>query len=180
MQRNIAYRLSSSRIKVSFAFCEMPINKHQQDFIYSRFLSTDFCCPELIDDPSIDAVYIPLPNGLHYEWALKSIKAGKHVLLEKPSTSNAEEAALLFRHELLKQPNAPVLLEAFHSRFHPAWQAFLSLLDPPNITSAHASMVLWNGTFPNDDIRFIYDLSGGTLMDLGTYMVLSLRQMLGT
>lgn len=180
MQRNIAYRLSSSRIKVSFAFCEMPINKHQQDFIYSRFLCTDFCYPELIDDPSIDAVYIPLPNGLHYEWALKSIKAGKHVLLEKPSTSNAEEAASLFRHELLKQPNAPVLLEAFHSRFHPAWQAFLSLLDPPNITSAHASMVLWDGTFPNDDIRFIYDLSGGTLMDLGTYMVLSLRQMLGT
>ena len=135
---------------------------------------------DLIDDPAIDAVYIPLPNGLHYEWAIKSIKAGKHVLLEKPSTSNASEAASLFRHELLKQPNAPVLLEAFHIRFHPAWQYFLSLLDPPNITSAHSSMLLWKGIFPNDDIRFIYSLAGGSLMDVGTYNILTLRQMLGT
>jgi predicted dehydrogenase len=124
---------------------------------------------ELIDDPSIDAIYIPLPNGLHYEWALKSIKAGKHVLLEKPSTSNAVEAASLFRHEILKQPKAPVLLEAFHPRFHPAWNTFCLLLDPPNITSAHASFALFKGFFPNDDIRFVYDLSGGALMDLGTY-----------
>lgn len=135
---------------------------------------------ELIDDPTIDAIYIPLPNGLHYEWAIKSIKAGKHVLLEKPSTSNATEAASLFRHEILKQSNAPILLEAFHVRFHPTWQYFLSLLDPPNITSAQSSMLIWPGMFPNDDIRFIYDLGGGTLMDLGTYNVLTLRQMLGT
>jgi hypothetical protein len=135
---------------------------------------------ELIDDPAIDAVYIPLPNGLHHEWALKSIKAGKHVLLEKPSTSNATEAASLFRHELLKQPNAPVILEAFHIRFHPAWQTYLALLDPPNITSAHSSTVIFKGFFPNDDIRFIYSLSGGTLMDLGTYNALTLRQMFWT
>ncbi|GIZ44592.1 hypothetical protein CKM354_000778600 [Cercospora kikuchii] len=47
---------------------------------------------DLLDDPSIDAVYIALPNGHHYEWAIRSLKAGKHVLLEKPSTSNAHEA----------------------------------------------------------------------------------------
>lgn len=51
----------------------------------------------LVEDRSIDAVYIPLPNGLHFEWALKSLQAGKHVLLEKPSTSNAIEAEILFR-----------------------------------------------------------------------------------
>ena len=135
---------------------------------------------ELIKDPAIDAVYIALPNGLHHEWALKSLKAGKHVLLEKPSTSNATEAASLFRHELLQQPNAPVLLEAFHMRFHPAWQTYLSLLDPPNITSARSSAAVPRGAFPNDDIRFVYSLSGGTLMDLGTYTTLTLRQIFGT
>lgn len=135
---------------------------------------------ELLDDPAIDAVYIPLPNGLHYEWALKSLKAGKHVLLEKPSVSNTHEATSLFNHPLLQKPNAPVLLEAFHPLFHPAFQKFLSLLSPSSIVSASASFHLISLHFPNDDIRFIYDLSGGTLMDLGTYMVLAVRCMLGT
>jgi hypothetical protein len=86
----------------------------------------------------------------------------------------------LFRHDLLKQPNAPVLLEAFHISFHPTWKYYLSLLDPPNITSATSQMLLNKGMFPNDDIRFQYDLAGGTLMDAGTYNVLALRQMLGS
>ncbi|KAH8816095.1 hypothetical protein F5884DRAFT_208323 [Xylogone sp. PMI_703] len=135
---------------------------------------------DMLDDPSIDAVYIPLPNGLHYEWTIKALKAGKHVLLEKPSTSNATEAAALFRHDILKQPNSPVLLEAFHIRFHPAWQTFLSLLDRPNIASVNVINTAPSGFLPKDDIRFIYDLSGGSLMDLGTYNVLCLRQILGT
>ncbi|CZR52210.1 related to Oxidoreductase [Phialocephala subalpina] len=135
---------------------------------------------ELTDDPDIDAIYISLPNGLHYEWALKSLRAGKHVLLEKPSTSNATEAASLFGNELFQQPKAPVLLEAFHVRFHPAWQMLLSLLDPKNISSAHSSFHLPRGILASDDIRFMYDLSGGALMDLGTYSILSLRQIFGT
>lgn len=52
---------------------------------------------ELLDDPSIDAVYVGLPNGLHFEWTMKALKAGKHVLLEKPSVSNGEEAKILFQ-----------------------------------------------------------------------------------
>lgn len=135
---------------------------------------------DVVDDPAIDAIYIGLPNGLHYEWALKSLKAGKHVLLEKPSTSNAAEAASLFHHELLKQPNAPVLLEAFHPLFTPAWQLYLSLLDPPNLASAHATLLVPGILFGNDDIRYIYDLAGGALMDCGTYCCLFLRQMFGS
>jgi len=152
----------------------------------------------LIDDPTIDIVYVPLPNGLwvqqnlmdvsvtvtnflisrHYEWALKSLKAGKHVLIEKPSTSNAIEAESLFGHELLKQPNAPILLDACHVQFHPAWQTYLAQLDRPNLASGHASVHL-PPIWPYDDIRWIYDLAGGTLLDLGTYPVLYLRQMMG-
>ncbi len=94
----------------------------------------------LLDDPAIDAVYIPLPNGLHYEWALKALAEGKHVLLEKPSVSNATEAEALFRSPLLRGPGAPILLEAFHYRFSPAWRLFLSLLDRPAIAHVRTRM----------------------------------------
>ncbi|KAF2491473.1 oxidoreductase domain-containing protein [Lophium mytilinum] len=130
----------------------------------------------LLADSTITAVYIPLPNGLHYEWAVKSLKAGKHVLLEKPSTSNAIEAASLFNLPLLSSPDPPVLLEAFHYRFHPAWQTFLSLFDGSDIASATVSQYLFAGFFPLDDIRFNYSLAGGTLMDFGTYALSTLRQ----
>ncbi|KAH3910813.1 hypothetical protein HBI56_004410 [Parastagonospora nodorum] len=130
---------------------------------------------DLINDPSIDCIYNPLPNGLHYEWTLKALKAGKHVLLEKPATSNAEEARSLFHHPVLSSPNAPVLLEARHYQFHPAWHAFLSLFDPKDVESADATTALPGGMFSHDDIRFKYHLAGGTLMDLGTYNLSALR-----
>ena len=130
----------------------------------------------MLDDPSIDAVYIPLPNGLHYEWALKALEAKKHVLLEKPSTSNHTEAASLFHLPLLDQPNAPVLLEAMHPVFHPAWQRFLSLLDQENIMHVTATQRIPKGVIAIDDIRFNYDLAGGAMMDFGTYGVTLLRR----
>ena len=136
----------------------------------------------LIDDPSIDAIYNPLPNGLHYEWTQKALAAGKHVLLEKPSTSNATEATNLFRtsSSSIQGRPAPVLLEAVHFRFHPAWQKFLSLIDPQTTEEAHSTHHLPKGIFPDDDIRFRYDLAGGCLMDFGYYNVQCLRQIFGT
>ncbi|GJD00958.1 oxidoreductase domain containing protein [Colletotrichum higginsianum] len=134
----------------------------------------------LIDDPSIDAVYIPLPNGLHYEWALKALQAGKHILLEKPSVSNAREAEALFGLPLLKGPNAPVLLEAFHYRFQPSWQFFLTLVDQDSVEHVKTSgRIPWFMTTGDGDIRFQYDLAGGALMDLGTYCVSGIRQTFG-
>ncbi|GKT94089.1 oxidoreductase domain containing protein [Colletotrichum tofieldiae] len=134
----------------------------------------------ILDDPSIDAVYIPLPNGLHYEWALKALQAGKHVLLEKPSVSNAQEAEALFRLPLLRSPGAPVLLEAFHYRFQPSWQLFLTLVDPGSVEHVKASgRIPWFMTTGDGDIRFQYDLAGGALMDLGTYCVSGIRQTFG-
>ncbi|KAF9875943.1 hypothetical protein CkaCkLH20_06389 [Colletotrichum karsti] len=131
----------------------------------------------IIDDPNIDCVYIPLPNGLHYEWTVKALKAGKHVLLEKPSVANAAEAESLFRLPLLKEPGAPVLLEAFHYRFQPSWQYYLTLVDAPNVEHVKASAFLpWFVIASDDDIRFKYDLAGGALMDLGTYTISAIRQ----
>lgn len=135
---------------------------------------------ELLQDPSIDAIYIALPNNLHYEWSLRSIKAGKHVLLEKPSCSNAEEAQALFNHPLLKAAGAPILLEAFHYRFHPAWQAFLARIhsDPEagRVKNAFAQQYLHKGAIAENDIRWRFDLSGGAMMDFGTYPLNCLRQ----
>ncbi|PYH86650.1 NAD(P)-binding protein [Aspergillus uvarum CBS 121591] len=138
---------------------------------------------DLLDDPAIDAIYIALPNSHHYEWALRSLQAGKHVLLEKPSCSNAKEARKLFTHPLATAPNAPVLLEAFHHQFHPAWQTFLLLTrqtpwGPGTIVDTSSQFYLPRGYIARDDIRFQYALSGGCLMDLATYPLSCVRQAL--
>jgi predicted dehydrogenase len=134
---------------------------------------------ELIDDPNIDCVLIPLPNALHFEWAVRAIRAGKHVLLEKPAVSNAQEAKALFRLPELSVPNAPVLLEAFHSRFYPSWIKFCSLINPDDVVSVKsASMIPWWGT-SKSDIHFNYNLSGGSIMAMGTYNFAALRMLFG-
>ncbi|POS78754.1 hypothetical protein DHEL01_v202848 [Diaporthe helianthi] len=139
----------------------------------------------ILDDPAIDAVYIPTPNGLHFEWALKALAAGKHVLLEKPSTSNAHEAEMLFRSPLLTTQQhgdgrpPPVLMEAFHSFFVPSWRLFLSVIDRPSLAHVHARAVVPSFIAKDDDIRFDYSLAGGSAMDVGTYTVAAVRTTLG-
>lgn len=133
----------------------------------------------MLDDPSIDAVYIALPAGLHYEWALKALAKGKHVLLEKPGVVNATEAEALFRSPLLREPHAPILLEAFHFRFQPTWQYFLSLVDRPNLEHVISVAKLPSYMIPRDGIRFDYELGGGNMLDLGTYVMYVLRQVIG-
>lgn len=69
---------------------------------------------ELLNDPNIDAVYNPLPNGLHFEWTMKALAAGKHVLLEKPSADTSEETKKMFE---FAREKGLILLEAFHYRY---------------------------------------------------------------
>ena len=133
----------------------------------------------LLDDPSIDAVYIPLPAGLHCEWARKAISKGKHVIIEKPATVNAAQSELLFRSPVLQQPNAPVLLEAIHFSFQPTWQYFLTLVDSPNINQVDVIAKLPFYIIPNGGIRFDYKLGGGSLLELGTYPLYALRKIMG-
>lgn len=134
----------------------------------------------MLDDPSIDAIYNPLPNSEHYEWTIKALQAGKHVLLEKPSVSNATEAGALFGFYVSMPEPKPVLVEAFHVRFHPAWSKFLSLLSPPDIETVHTFFNTPAGFFPKDDVRWKFELSGGSLMDIGTYNIALLRTIFGT
>lgn len=67
----------------------------------------------MLDDPNVDAIYNPLPNGLHFEWTMKALAAGKHVLLEKPAANTADETKRMF--DFAKEKGL-VLLEAFHYR----------------------------------------------------------------
>lgn len=134
----------------------------------------------MLDDPEIDCVYIPLPNTLHFEWATRALKAGKHVLLEKPATINAAEAQVLFAQPQAGPAPGPVLLEATHSLFHPAFAAFLSHLTPSSeVAYARASILAPRGVWPADDMRFNYELGGGALADMGPYTLGALRMAFG-
>src|SRR5579859_3905400 len=79
----------------------------------------------LLADPDIDAVYIPLPNGAHGEWAIRAVNAGKHVLCEKPIAANAEEAADMAR---AAKANDRIIMEAFHYRYHPLAQRMADIV----------------------------------------------------
>ncbi|KAK5234637.1 hypothetical protein LTR47_004080 [Exophiala xenobiotica] len=123
----------------------------------------------IVSDPDIDAVYIPLPNGLHHKWALAALRNGKHVLIEKPMASNAREA-----REIRDAAAAAgkVALEAFHWRFHPAAHTVKAMVlsgEYGPVRSVNAAMVLPAGILGQDDIRFQYSLGGGSSMDL-TYV----------
>ena len=81
---------------------------------------------ELLNDPNIEAIYIPLPNHMHVPWTIKALEAGKHVLCEKPIAMNAKEAEELVQ-VTKKFPHIKVM-EAFMYRFHPQWQKALELV----------------------------------------------------
>ena len=123
----------------------------------------------LIADPDLDAVYNPLPNGLHGRWTRAALAAGKHVLCEKPFTANADEAREIA--ELAAQSDR-VVMEAFHYRYHP-----LALRVEEIIASGELGKLERVETamcFPLhkfSDIRYNYSLAGGATMDAGCYAV---------
>ncbi|KAL2353474.1 NAD binding oxidoreductase [Cryomyces antarcticus] len=137
--------------------------------------ATKYGIPRAYD---IDAVYIPLPNSLHCEWAIKAMGMGKHVLIEKPIASNADEARQILA---CAKETGRVALEAFHWQFHPAAHVVKSLVDSGRYGSVlfiSTSLYLPVGTMPRDDIRFKYDLAGGACMDLA-YVFSATRYYIG-
>jgi predicted dehydrogenase len=125
----------------------------------------------LLADRQIDAIYNPLPNGLHCEWTIKALEAGKDVLCEKPLASNAQEAR---RMADAACATGKLLVEAFHYRYHPLAQFVEETVRSGRlgkIKSAEAVIAIPNALFPRDDIRFQLDLAGGATMDVGTYCI---------
>ncbi len=127
----------------------------------------------LVADPDIDAVYNPLPNGLHGRWTRAALAAGKHVLCEKPFAANAAEARAVAD---AAAESGRVVMEAFHYRYHP-----LALRIEEIIASGElGKLVRVEGAlcFPLprfSDIRYDYSLAGGATMDAGCYAVHMVR-----
>jgi predicted dehydrogenase len=99
------------------------------------------------------------------EWAIKSMQAGKHVLIEKPLCANAQEAQDIF--QVARETNK-IALEAFHWRFHPAAHEVKKLIDGGEygrVTRTYARMVTPKNSIPGSDIRWKWKLGGGALMD---------------
>jgi len=132
---------------------------------------------ELIDDPDIDAVYIPLPNGLHGEWMLRAIAAGKHVLCEKPFTANADEARIVAD---AAEASGLVVMEAFHWRYHRMASRLIEIVQDGEIgTLEHLEAQICFPLFDRHDIRYDLGLAGGALMDAGCYAVNMVRALSG-
>jgi predicted dehydrogenase len=125
---------------------------------------------KLLSDPQVDAVYIPLPNHLHVEWAIKSLQAGKHVLCEKPIGLSTAQAVQL----LLAAHDYPQLkiMEAFMYRFHPQWQEAKKIVTGGLIGELKTiqSFFSYYNIDPNN-IRNQKDAGGGGMMDIGCYCI---------
>src|SRR5690349_15736839 len=123
----------------------------------------------LIASPDVDAIYNPLPNGLHAEWTNAALEAGKHVLCEKPLTSNAEEAR---ECAAVAERTGLVLMEAFHWRYHPLAQRLVDIVQSGEIgTLQHVDSALCFPLPLFSDIRYQYALGGGAMMDAGCYTI---------
>jgi predicted dehydrogenase len=123
----------------------------------------------LVADPEIDAIYNPLPNGLHAEWTVAALEAGKHVLCEKPFTANAKEAEAV---AAVASRTGLVVMEAFHYRYHPLAQRMREIVDGDELGAIRRVETALCFPLPKfSDIRYQYDLAGGATMDVGTYTV---------
>ena len=131
----------------------------------------------LLADPDVEAVYISLPNGMHHEWTMQALAAGKHVLCEKPFTRHPGEAEEAFD---AADAAGLVLAEAFMYRHHPQTAAVARLVADGAVGRLCAVKATF--TFPLhdlSDVRALPELDGGALMDVGCYCVSGIRLLAG-
>lgn len=134
---------------------------------------------ELIQDPDIDAVYIPLPNHLHKPWSIKAIRAGKHVLCEKPAALNEVEVRQVV--EAAKEHKV-VFAEAFMYRYHPKHARVKELIaggEIGEIRSIHGSFTM-NHADDKHNVRYRREMGGGSIYDVGCYPISAARMICGT
>ncbi|MDI5966782.1 Gfo/Idh/MocA family oxidoreductase [Streptomyces sp. SL13] len=120
----------------------------------------------VLADPDVEVVYNPLPNGLHGPWNLAAIAAGKHVLTEKPSASDAAEAAEV-RDAAARA--GVVVMEALHSYYHPVNERLRAVLDSGELGGLRHVEAVLSGRCPDGDPRWSLELAGGAVMDVGCY-----------
>ena len=123
----------------------------------------------VVSDPEVEVVYNPLANALHGPWNLAAVAAGRHVLSEKPFTSDAEEA-----HEVRAAASGAgvVVMEAFHYLYHPLLLRLDELLDGGELGELREVEVDMVMPPPKEtDPRWSFELAGGSMMDVGCYGV---------
>ena len=132
----------------------------------------------LIKDPAIQAVYISLPNGMHAEWSIKAMEAGKHVLCEKPLARNAAEAKSMFD---ASERTGQLLIEAFMYRTLPSIRKLIKMVQGGAL--GQVKLIRSNFSFTRDvlegDARYELSQAGGGLMDVGCYCVNLTRAVMG-
>jgi predicted dehydrogenase len=132
---------------------------------------------DLLKDPDVEVVFIPLPNHLHLEWIKKCADAGKHILCEKPLTMNALEAEEAVNYAASK---GVILMEAFMYRFQPQWIRAKEICDVGEIGSIVSIQTIFSYNNPDpNNIRNIAEYGGGALMDIGCYAISVPRFILG-
>jgi D-xylose 1-dehydrogenase (NADP+, D-xylono-1,5-lactone-forming) len=132
---------------------------------------------ELLADPGVDAVYVPLPNALHVEWSIAALQAGKHVLCEKPMSRHPDQIDAAFD---AAHAAGRVLSEAFMWRHHPQARALAALVADGAV--GELAVVRAAFSFPLTDpadVRLAPELDGGALMDVGCYCVSGARLVAG-
>jgi predicted dehydrogenase len=131
---------------------------------------------EIIDDKNIDLVYIPLPNAMHYEWVMKALKSGKHVLCEKSLVTEYRHLEEIISYA---RENKLLVVENFQFRFHSQHEWVHKALAENRI----GEIRVFRSSFgfpplPLGDIRYSRDLGGGALFDTGAYPVKAMQVML--
>lgn len=132
---------------------------------------------ELIHDPEIEAVYIPLPNDLHVAWSVKAAEAGKHVLCEKPLSMNVQDIKRLIR---TRDKTGRKIAEAFMVHTHPQWLKARELTHTSEFGElrAIAGFFSYNNRDPKN-IRNSKEHGGGGIFDIGTYPIHTSRFIFG-
>jgi predicted dehydrogenase len=136
---------------------------------------------EVLADPEVELVYVPLPNGLHAEWTIRALEAGKPVICQKPICANEEEGKRIL--EVERATRLP-LIEAWHFQYHPIAQRVRQILASGLLGKLRTIESRFNVpgkwvTAGADNIRFKYELAGGATMDPGCYCVGMLRFVTG-
>jgi D-xylose 1-dehydrogenase (NADP+, D-xylono-1,5-lactone-forming) len=132
---------------------------------------------ELLADPDVEAVYIPLPNTLHCEWSIRAVEAGKHVLCEKPMSRHLVDVESAFD---AAEHAGRHLSEAFMYRHHPQTERLVELLRDGVIGELRVIRSAFSyALFDEENIRLRTDVEGGALMDVGCYCVSGSRLLAG-
>lgn len=132
---------------------------------------------QLLADPEIEAVYNPLPNHLHVDWSIAALRAGKHVLCEKPIALDGQQAQRL---AAVSSETNKLVVEGFMVHYHPQWELVKSLVEGGRIGQPRAVQAAFS--YSNHDptnIRNLKDAGGGALYDIGVYAITTARLVFG-